>query len=356
MFLKKFIIIEPITRVRWKPRFTGFIDICYWQLNFYIIFMKIKMNNSIFELVKSHCIIFDKNLQNVKLSTWIDENWHVSVVNWLFQLDFLARYVDDFRIENYWIPWFDTYWIKDNPNWIPSEYENVYIKSEFHGENVSIDYQLVIPDKSPVAILNRWYFKVRKWKDYVWRWRISIYGKALKLYYMWYIPRLKEYVIKYNWECSRADLCWDFPCEFPNWIIDLNISWTNHSTVYFWEKSSPLFFRKYDKTQDLKREKNCFAWLYPERYKKECWRLEAQLSGEYSRSMSPLDWLDIVEVDKSKIQKQDKLSRNVYKTALYSVINTIDWINLSSQEKLDILINSKKLLDNKIKKLKKQVF
>ena len=72
--------------------------------------------------------------------------------------------------------------------------------------------------------------------------------------------------------------------------------------------------------------------------------------------MSPLDWLDVVEVDKSKIQKLDKIDRSVYKTALYSVINTIDWINLSSQEKLDILINSKKLLDNKIKKLKKQLF
>ena len=72
--------------------------------------------------------------------------------------------------------------------------------------------------------------------------------------------------------------------------------------------------------------------------------------------MSPLDWLDIMKVDKSKIQKQEKIDRNVYKTALYSVINTVDWLNLSSQEKLDILINSKKLLENKINKLKKQVF
>ena len=72
--------------------------------------------------------------------------------------------------------------------------------------------------------------------------------------------------------------------------------------------------------------------------------------------MSPLDWLDIMKVDKSKIEKQEKIDRNVYKTALYSVINTVDWLNLSSQEKLDILINSKKLLENKINKLKKQVF
>ena len=71
--------------------------------------------------------------------------------------------------------------------------------------------------------------------------------------------------------------------------------------------------------------------------------------------MTPLDWLEVIKVDKSKMQKQDKIDRNVYKTALYSVINTIDWINLSSQEKLDILINSKKLLENKINKLRKDV-
>lgn len=67
--------------------------------------------------------------------------------------------------------------------------------------------------------------------------------------------------------------------------------------------------------------------------------------------MTNYDWLDIIQVDKSKILKQEKLDRNVYKTALYSVIDTIDWINLSSQEKLLILTNSQKLIQKKIKKL-----
>ena len=67
--------------------------------------------------------------------------------------------------------------------------------------------------------------------------------------------------------------------------------------------------------------------------------------------MTNYDWLDIIQVDKSKLLKQDKLDRNVYKTALYSVIDTIDWINLSSQEKLLILTNSQKLIQKKIKKL-----
>lgn len=309
------------------------------------------MSNSICELIKSHVCIFDTNLQKVKLPISPSESVHG-----IFQLDFLSWYVDKKKLEAYWIPWFvDDYWVKDNPNWIPTEYENVYIMTEYHGENVSIDYQLVVPWKNPVKIMNWRYFKVRCWKSYEYRRRISIYWKALKLYYMGYLPRLEQYVIKYSWECCRADLCRDFPVEIPNWIIDLPITWTNHSTTYFWERNSPLFFRTYDKTQDLRREKNCFAWFYPEWYTEWCRRLEAQITWDYSRSMAPYDWLDIMKVDKSKIQKQEQLKRNSYKTALYSVIDTVDWINLSMQEKLDILLNSKKLLDKKIEKLKKVV-
>ena len=313
--------------------------------------MFFQMSNSIFELIKSHVCIFDRNLQNVKLPVWTNESVH-----WVFQLDFLSWYVDSDKIEAYWVPGFiDNYWIKDNPNWIPTEYENVYMMTEYRGENAIIDYQLVVPWKNPVKIMNWRYFKVRKWDSYEYRWRVCIYWKALKLYYMWYLPRLQNYVIKYSWECCRADLCWDFPVAIPNWIIDLKITGTNHSTTYFWEKNSPLFFRIYDKTQDLRREKNCFAWFYPEWYTKECWRLEAQLSWDYSRSMSPIDWLDIMQVDKSKIEKQESIKRSAYKTALYGVIDTIDWLTLSQQEKLDILLNSKKLLDKKIRKLKESL-
>ena len=71
--------------------------------------------------------------------------------------------------------------------------------------------------------------------------------------------------------------------------------------------------------------------------------------------MSPLDRLDILEVDKSKIEKQESVRRSSYKTALYSVIDTVDWLTLSQQEKLDILLNSKKLLDKKIRKLKESI-
>ena len=71
--------------------------------------------------------------------------------------------------------------------------------------------------------------------------------------------------------------------------------------------------------------------------------------------MAPIDWLDIMQVDKSKVEKRESLKRSAYKTALYSVIDTIDWLTLSQQEKLDILLNSKKLLDKKILKLKRDI-
>lgn len=310
------------------------------------------VNNSILELVKSHCSIFTTNLQNVKLPLWTDKT-----VDWIFQLDYLQWYPDPERIERYGLPWdIDNVWIKDNPNWVPTDYENVFIKTEIYWEHIAIDYQLIIPWKSPVSLINRWYFKVREWSEYKWKWRITVYWKALRLYYIWYIQRLQDYIIKYNWICCRADLCWDFPCEFPNWIIDLKITWTKYDTVYFGRDNSDIFFRKYNKTQDLRKDKNCFSWFYPERYKNECWRLEAQLTGRYSKSMSPLDWLDIMHVDKSAIQKIESWNRNVYKTALYSVINTIDWVNLSHEEKIEILINSKKVLENKITKFKKEIF
>ena len=57
--------------------------------------------------------------------------------------------------------------------------------------------------------------------------------------------------------------------------------------------------------------------------------------------MSPLDWLDICKVDKSKIEKLEKTDRSVYKTSLYGVINLVDWVQLSTQEKINILSNSK---------------
>lgn len=72
--------------------------------------------------------------------------------------------------------------------------------------------------------------------------------------------------------------------------------------------------------------------------------------------MSPIDWLSILKIDKSKIQVENNIKRSAYKTWLYGVINTIDWLNMSSQEKLDILIATRNMLDWKIDRYKKDLF
>lgn len=69
--------------------------------------------------------------------------------------------------------------------------------------------------------------------------------------------------------------------------------------------------------------------------------------------MNPLEWLDIMKVDKSKIQKIESSRRNTYKTLLFSAVDTIDWINVSMDEKLEIMKSVKKLVENKIVKISK---
>ena len=46
------------------------------------------------------------------------------------QLDFLARYPDKDRLETYGCPVCDFDYYRDNPNWEPTEYENVFAKYE----------------------------------------------------------------------------------------------------------------------------------------------------------------------------------------------------------------------------------
>ena len=61
------------------------------------------------------------------------------------QLDYLQWYPDQDKIEIYGSPvdWCDS---RDNPNWTPTEYENVYQKLEWYNvNNCGYDLQLVIP-------------------------------------------------------------------------------------------------------------------------------------------------------------------------------------------------------------------
>lgn len=60
------------------------------------------------------------------------------------QLDFLAWYPDSVKLDTYGIPSdYDIY--RDNPNWEPTEYENVYRMVEVKNQNFIVNYQLVIP-------------------------------------------------------------------------------------------------------------------------------------------------------------------------------------------------------------------
>ena len=68
--------------------------------------------------------------------------------------------------------------------------------------------------------------------------------------------------------------------------------------------------------------------------------------------MAPIDWLEVVTVDNSVIKKVDDVKRSVYKSTIYNVINLLDWVNLSLQEKMEIMKNAKRLIELKIKKLK----
>jgi len=292
-----------------------------------------KIEKTISDLILSHCSIFD---------------WESMQGASAFQLDFLSFYADPLKVSLYWSPYeYDI--VRDNPNWLTTDYDNVY---KFIDWNM-VMYQYVLPWVAPVSIFS-WYQCKINWE---WRWRVSIYGKALKLYYSWHLSWLRDYVIKYAWECCRADLCRDFKEKLNSWIIDLDCSSTipdDASRTYksFWKKKSPLFVRIYDKTLDLRRDKNKYAWLYPDWYMDKCWRLEFQFTWNYSRSVSAVDWLDWLERDQviSPIVQSD---RNALKTALYWVINLVNRVNFDDAEKILVLENAKDLITKKIKALMK---
>ena len=266
-----------------------------------------------------------------------------------YQLDFLAFYVDPLKVSLYWSPYkYDI--VRDNPNWCITEYDNVY---KFIDWNM-VMYQYVIPGQAPVSVL-QWYKMKMNWEE---RRRVSIYWKALKLYYSGHLWWLKDYIIRYSGECCRADLCRDFK-EKPNpWIIDdLDCSLTvpedsNWTYKLFWKKKSPCIVRIYDKTLDLKRDKNQYARLYPDRYKEQCRRLEFQFTWNYSRSVSPIDRLDGQERNMS-INPVVPMGRNSLKTAIYSVISLIHYTNYSDAEKLLILQNTEELVKKTIKGIAK---
>jgi hypothetical protein len=217
---------------------------------------------------------------------------------------------------------------------------------------------------APITILRRAKYKERR--------RIDIYWKALKLYYSWKITRLEDYVKKYQGETQRVDLCRDTKNKPNEFICDLwyNKNWektwkkiiveTNNERTYrtYWAKDSRLFIRIYDKTLDLKQNKFIHAYLYPERYKNECRRIEAKLTLEYARADTPYNRLKMVKRDKY-IERKENKERLMYKTILLYTIwiaeqnipNIEDCIYVLNQARMRIN-NKLKILNNKLPRWK----
>lgn len=301
------------------------------------------MEKSLSELLVSH----------FSLLAWLD----IDSLRGRKQLDYLRFYVPIDKQLLYGTPFME--WVRDNPNYKPTWYKNVYSMTDY---KYSL-WDYVLPNVAPVSVLRWGKVKVKKDWEIQELMEICIYWKALALYYAGHLSWLKEFVIKYQWECSRVDLCWDFPNELPwnkiPWDIytDLRNTWlfpnndnTGFDTIYYWNKRSPLFIRIYNKTADLRKDKNIHSRIYPSWYMKECRRVEFELKGRYAQVATPLDWLDSYSRD-FKIQPLEQTKRNNYKTALYSLINCVEIINYDDWEKIQILNNVKELINMKLKNL-----
>lgn len=303
------------------------------------------MNKTISELLNSH---FD----------WIENfaNFHRTRVRQ--QLDYLRFYVPVDKLLLYGSPR-DSDSVRDNPNLEPTEYNNIFKMTDYKTSLWIYQIEWV----APVSVLCWRKVRVKKsWivQDLV---EVCIYWKALALFYAWHLTRLKEFVSKYQWECTRADLCFDFNCDIPwnnipwDCYIDLrntalfpNKDNTWYDTIYYGDKHSPLFIRIYNKTEDLRKDKNIHSFIYPKWYMEKCRRVEYELKWRYANLCTPLDWLCSQNRD-FEIKAITQTKRNNYKTAIYSLINCIDIINYSVGEKLIILQSVKELINNKLKVL-----
>ena len=303
------------------------------------------MNKTISELMNTH---FD-NLENFA-------EIHRTRVRQ--QLDYLRFYVPVEKQLLYWTPW-DCENVRDNPNLEPTWYDRVFKMTDYK-QSLWI-YQ--IDGVAPVSVLSWRKVKVKKWWQVQELKEVCIYWKALALYYAWHLSWLKDFVIRYGWECTRADVCFDFNCDIEwektpwDYYIDLrntalfpnkDNSWFD--SVYYGDKHSPLFIRIYNKTEDLRKDKNIHSFIYPNWYLEKCWRVEYEFKGRYANVCSPIDWLTSQSRD-FKIKAITQQNRNNYKTALYSLINCVDLINYSEWEKLLILSQAKELINNKLKNL-----
>jgi len=301
-----------------------------------------KLNNDISELIISHISISDKLLTNSSFvsTNWLDKNQFIS------QLDFLTFWVDPEKMALNSPFTYD--YLRDNPNWEITIYDNVYKMVE----EDKIVLQYVREWYSPVAILQRYKMKTKEeWEKR----KISVYWKWLRLYYCGLLDWLPDYINLYCGDVIRADLCWDCENKIPEWVVDLPNTVTygqgdNWTYKWFWNKRSPLFIRIYDKTLDLSKDHNSMAWLYPERYTNSCWRIECKFTWRYAQCMSPLEWLWVID-GKWSIQKIKSTKRDYLKSAFYNLLMYIDFIP-DRRKQYDLLDWIMSMCAKKMKKLK----
>lgn len=290
------------------------------------------LNNDLFDLVFSHVSI---------ASDFLDKSLFIE------QLDFLTFWVNSEKMSLN-SPFSDNY-LRDNPNWESTIYDNVYQLIE----EDKIVLQYVREWYSPVAIL-QWY--KMKTKEEGEKWKISIYGKWLRLYYCGLLDWLPDYIDMYCDEVIRADLCFDRQQKIPESVVtklwNSVTYWECDNWTYKWfgNKRSPLFIRIYDKTLDLKKDHNSMAWLYPERYTNSCWRIEFKFTWRYANSMSALEWLGVVDA-RGSVQKLKSSKRDYLKSAFYNLLMYVDFVP-DRRKQFDILDSVKRLCNKKIKKLK----
>lgn len=236
--------------------------------------------------------------------------------------------------------------MRDNPNWELTNYPNVY--KIVYNDRVQFEY--VENWRVPIMILQWYYEKTPTCEG----WKVCVYWKWLRLYALWKIDWLRDYIEDIAWKVIRADLCWDNKNPIDPSVVDLSNTitigeWEKWSYKWFGQKNSPLFIRIYDKTLDLKKDKFAMAWLYPDWYQKQCRRIEAKLTWRYAQSYTALQWLDLITFDDLLIT-DNKIERNYIKSALYNLIQSIDYIpntNLQAQILQGCIDTAKK----KLKKL-----
>lgn len=296
-------------------------------------------DKTIDDVLRDHIVLYDEMNS--------DHNKYIK------QIDYLAFYCNT-EARKLYNPFTEyAYAQRDNNNLIHTKRDNVYA--------------MVEPDKIYLYYMETWkavtILRRAQYKD---QWRIDIYWKALRLYYNWYIKRLREYVKRYAGEMQRVDIARDTKTQYNEYICDLwfnkdleekgkkitvKVNWKETYRTYG-NKTSRLFVRVYDKTQDLKDDKFIHAWLYPERYKKECRRLEAKLTKEYAKTMTALERLDMIECLKPLTPRKD-YDRQTYKTTLLWMISLMDYCAPNYKDQVFIIQKAIERLRNKMDKINK---